>query len=334
MLLLCLSYLKVSSTATKSHDLPIAGHRGYKRTLERLRQSAYWVNMAKDVLSYCRSCEKCQQSKLALPQRAPLTNIPIGNPWHMIAVDILEVPISTRNNRYLLVVQDYFTKWVEAIPLPNQTAPLICAELLKLFSTFGQPDILLSDQGHNFESTIFKQTLEAFGVEKVRTTAYHPQGDGMVERFNRTLLQLFRTFVDRPEDWEEHLPLILYAYRTSVHSSTGYSPFTLMYGHQPKSLAFSPPKAFDPASYQAHLQAKLAELQMFVKSNITAAATSQKDAYDTNSTTRDFQVDDPVWLSIPTSRKLYPKWEGGWKIKAIKSPVNMEITDGQGDPRH
>ena len=77
------------------------------------------------------------------------------------------------------------------------------------------------------------------------------------------------------------------------------------------------------------MQAKLAELQMFVKSNITAAATSQKDAYDTNSTTRDFQVDNPVWLSIPTSCKLNPKWEGGWKIKAIKSPVNMEITDGQ-----
>lgn len=99
----------------------------------------------------------------------------------MIAVGILEVPISTKNNCYLLVVQDYFTKWVEAIPLPNQMAPLICAKLLKLFSTFGQPNILLSDQGHNFESTIFKQTLKAFGVTNVCTTAYHPQGDRMVE---------------------------------------------------------------------------------------------------------------------------------------------------------
>ena len=94
----------------------------------------------------------------------------------------------------------------------------------------------------------------------MHTTAYHPQGDGMVERFNRILLQLFRTFVDIPEDWKEHLPLLLYAYRTSVHSSTGFSPFTLMCGRQPKSLSFLPPKAFDPASYQAHLQARFAEL--------------------------------------------------------------------------
>ena len=79
----------------------------------------------------------------------------------------------------------------------------------------------------------------------------------MVERFNRTLLQLFHTFVDRPEDWEELLPLLLYAYQTSVNLSTGYSLFTLVYGHQPKSLAFSPLQAFDPASYQ---QAKLVEL--------------------------------------------------------------------------
>ena len=120
----------------QSHDLPIAGHQGYKRT-ERVRQHAYRINMTKDVLTYCRSCEKCQQAKLALPQHAPLTNIPIETPWHMIAVDILEVPMSTRNNHYLLVVQDYFTKWVEAIPLPNQTASLISAQLIKLFSTFG-----------------------------------------------------------------------------------------------------------------------------------------------------------------------------------------------------
>ena len=99
----------------------------------------------------------------------------------MIAVDILEVPRSLKNNRYLLVVQDYFTKWVEAIPLPDQTANPITRELTKLFSTYGQPEILHSDQGRNFESAILSLTLQAFGVQKSRTTAYHPQGDGMVE---------------------------------------------------------------------------------------------------------------------------------------------------------
>ena len=151
--------------------------------------------MGRDVERYCRDCNKCQQSKLSMPQRAPLTSMPIGRPWQMIAVDILQVPHSRNNNRYLLVVQDYFTKWVEAIPLLDQTAIRITGELTKLHS----------DQGRNFESDILSQTLQAFGVQKSRTTAYHPQGDGMVERFNRSLLQLLRTYVETQDDWERYL---------------------------------------------------------------------------------------------------------------------------------
>ena len=108
------------------------------------------------------------------------------------------------------MVQDYFTKWADATPLPDQTAARILAELVKLFSVFGHPDILHSDQGRNFESAILTQTLEAFGVTKSRTTAYHPQGDGIVECFNRSLLQLLRAYVDNQDGWERYLPLVLY----------------------------------------------------------------------------------------------------------------------------
>ena len=148
----------------------------------------------------------------------------------MIAVDILEVPVYRNNNRYLLVIQDYFTKWAEAIPLPNQTAVVITTELVKLFSTLGIPEILHSDQGRSFESTLLKQTLDAFGINKTRTTAYHPQEDGMVEQFNHSLLQLLRTYVDEETDWERFLPLVLHAYHASAHSSTRVSPFMLMFG--------------------------------------------------------------------------------------------------------
>jgi len=169
----------------------------------------------------------------------------------MIAVDVLEVPISYQNNCYLLVIQDYFTKWVEAIPMPNQTAVLITNELVKLFSMLGLPQIVHSDQGCNFESTVLKETLEAFGISKTRTTAYHPQGDGLVEHFNRSLLQLLRSFVQSEPDWERYLPLVLYAYRTARHTSTGVSPFQLMFGRQPK-LPENTVGVFDTHSYQAH----------------------------------------------------------------------------------
>ena len=133
--------------------------------------------MASDVEKYCRECLDCQQMKQPLPSRAPMTSIPVGRPWEMIAVDVLQVPLSYQHNKYLLVVQDYFTKWAEAIPMR-------CAyyrELIKIFAVLGIPKILHSDQGQNFESTILRQMLNAFGIVKSHTTAYHPQGDGMVE---------------------------------------------------------------------------------------------------------------------------------------------------------
>ena len=118
-------------------------------------------------------------------QMSNLVSISVDRP----AVDILEVPVSTNNNRYLLVIKDYFTKWADARPIP---AVRITKELIDLFAGYGIPEIIHSDQGRNFESTIYHHadTLAAFGVKKLRTTTYHPQGDGMVECLNRTLLQL------------------------------------------------------------------------------------------------------------------------------------------------
>ena len=169
--------------------------------------------MAKDVdLHYCE-CLECQKSKIPLPSKAPMVNMPFGQPWQIIAVDVLKVPPSTRNNRYLLVIQDYFTKWATAIPMADQTATRIKTELTKLFSVMGLPQVVHSDQGANFKSTILKQTLQAYGIKKSRTTAYHPQGDGMAERFNRSLLQLLRSYAQQEADWELHLPLALFAYR-------------------------------------------------------------------------------------------------------------------------
>lgn len=314
---------------SRNHNLPTAGHQGPDKTLQRLRHEAYWVGMAQDVESHCRQCTRCQQSKLPTPRKAPLRNIPIGRPWEMIAVDILEVPISTQNNRYLLVVQDYFTKWAEAVPLPDQTAGRISRELIKLFSIYGHPRILHSDQGRNFESTIMAQTLEAFGTTKSRTTAYHPQGDGMVERFNRSLLQLLRVYVNKKYEWEQYLPLVLYAYRTATHSSTGCSPFMLMFGRQPNMPTVVSQNSFDSLSYPDHIRATFAELQDLVETNLAAAADHQKLAYDQQTTPRTFSQGEPVWLSVPTAGKLDPRWEGQWMIKSIKSPVNIEITDGQ-----
>ena len=305
------------------HNSPAAGHQGPAKTLQRLRREGYWVNMAKDVDTHCRECVKCQQSKLLLPSRAPMVDMPIDRPWQMIAVDVLKVPTSTSNNKYLLVIQDYFTKWADAIPMPDQKAARIARELTKVFSVMGLPQVIHSDQGTNFESTILSKLFK----HMVLTTAYHPQGDGMAERFNRSLLQLLQTYTQKEADWELHLPLALFAYRTAVHLSTSISPFEMMFGRVP-SQHTSSELSFDPGSYQAQLQAKLAALQDFVEAHIIERAAAQKVMYDDHCKQRSFEVGEPVWFSQPTSGKLDPKWDGSYTVKSVYSPVTVQITNG------
>ena len=142
----------------------------------------------------------------------------------------------------------------------------------------------------------------------------------MVERFNRSLLQMLRTYVER--EWA------LFAYRSAVHSSTGVSPFVMMFGRQPKLPSFTSSLAFDSTTYKKHLCAKFAQLQDFVHANLVDAGLHQKTGYDSHSLSQHFDVGDTIWLSIPTAGKLDPHWEGKRRIQSIKSFVNVEITDG------
>ena len=309
----------------RCHDVPSAGHQGIAKTLRRVQQEAYWVGMAKDVQLYCTNCTVCQKTRPPLPPQVPLVNTPIGKPWQMLAIDILVVPVSPNNNRYLLVIIDYFTKWAEAVPLPDQNAKSITKAVIKLCSSFGIPDVIHSDQG----SLLFREMLTAFGIVKSRTTAYHPQGDGIVERFNRLLLQLLRCYTQQENDWEQYLPLVLYAYCTAPHSATGISPFKLMFGRTPQSSQVQSLTSFDPSSYSAQLLSKLRELQELVLTNTKTAAQVQKFYYDKVSINRSFTPQELVWLSIPIAGKLQPRWEGKWKVVEMKGPVTVQITDGR-----
>ena len=151
----------------------------------------------------------------------------------------------------------------------------------------------------------------------------------MVERFNRTLIQLLRTYIESQEEWEKYLPYVLYAYRTSQHTSTKASPYLLLYGRHPPSQQLQDQLAYDSLSYPAHIQSKLAELHDFVHANLTQAASSQKTYYDHHASAPSFNTGDSVWLAVPTAGKLDPRWEGEWVVKTIKSPVNVGITDGK-----
>ena len=139
---------------------------------------------------------------------------------------------------------------------------------------------------------------------------------------------MLRSYVETKEEWEKYLPLVLYAYHTAVHSSIGFTPFELMYGRPSQQAPFDQLHSFDADSYQHHLQAKLAEMRGFVEINLAGSASRQSNNYNKHSQTRQFKVGDHIWLSIPTAKKLDPKWDGRWTITAVKGPLNMQISDG------
>ena len=122
-----------------------------------------------------------------------------------------------------------------------------------MFAKYGLPTILHSDQLHNFESSILHQTLETFGIKKSRTTVCHPEGGGMVDRFKHTLLQLLHTYAEKQEEWENYLPFVLFAYCAAVHSSTGVSPFKLMFGHPSMQNPLPSATAYYVVSYHSQL---------------------------------------------------------------------------------
>jgi len=163
---------------------------------------------------------------------APLQTIKAGFPMQIVAVDILgPLPKSVAKNSYVLVASDYFTKWMEAYAIPNQVAFTVARKLTdEMFRRLSPPDQLHSDQGKQFEAEVLREICRILEIKKTRTTPYHSQ---CVERLNRTLLSMLATTTrDHPFDWEDQIRKVCMAYNTSIHSSTGYTPFYLMFGRQ------------------------------------------------------------------------------------------------------
>jgi len=160
---------------------------------------------------------------------------PVGEPWIHVSVDITGPhPRSSRSNQYILTLVEVFSKWAEAIPLRNHTAPTVARSLVThVFSKFGAPLQLLTDGGSEFELELFRELMRWMEIDKLRTTAYRPSCNGVVERFHRTLnLTLGKVVSESQRDCDERLPLVLAAYRATPHEATGMSLNKLFLGHE------------------------------------------------------------------------------------------------------
>ncbi|MGH0129364.1 UNVERIFIED_CONTAM: hypothetical protein FKN15_043515 [Acipenser sinensis] len=306
------------------HGTPGTGHFGVTKTLRRLRQSFYWGQCRRDVEDHCRRCDTCTARK-GPPGRshAPLQQYQVGGPMERVAVDVLgPFPRSEKGNRFVLVALDYFTKWPEAYALPDQEAETVAEALLEgFFSRFGIPQELHSDQGRNFESRVFAEMCRRMGIQKTRTTPLHPQSDGLVERFNRTLaVQLAVTTASHQKDWDTQLPLVLLACRSAVQDSTACTPALLMLGRElrtPAEMIFGRPSdtpSVPPGpEYARRLQDRLEVAHHFAREQLQAAGVRQKRNYDLRARGRHFIAGELVWIFSPKRKRgRCPKLDSHW----------------------
>ena len=194
--------------------------------------------MATIINDWCRACDKCRRFKTPMQQsNTPLQPMPsTATPFQRMAIDFMILPTTSRGYSKLLVCVDYATRFAVAVPTKDETVETTARVIYnEIISKFGPPQTLLSDRGANFRSELMTELCKLVNTKQVFTTPYHPQCDGLVERLNATLQKSLAMYGERFEnDWDLHINAVVHAYNCAKQTSTGYAPYYLMYGREPK----------------------------------------------------------------------------------------------------
>ena len=218
-----------------AHESPLGGHLGINKTYSKITKHFYWPQIRHCVAEFCKTCHTCQM--VGKPNQkipvAPLKPIPaFEEPFSKVIIDCVGPLSKTKSrNQYLLTIMCASTRFPEAIPLTNITAPKISKALVNFFTLVDLPKEIQSDQGSNFMSGLLQQVVFQLGAKQIKSSVYHPESQGALERFHSTLKNMIRTYcLDNEKDWDEGISL-LFAVRESVQESLGFSPFELVFGH-------------------------------------------------------------------------------------------------------
>ena len=318
----------------ENHGGPMAGHFSGNRLYSTLARRWWWEGMYSDALAHRRSCPQCAiVSGTGRVDRPPLHPIPVQRAFQIVGVDVMDLPRTENGNKHVIVFQDFLTKWPMVFPIPDQkairVAHLIAEEIIPMF---GVPEALLSDRGTNLLSHLVQELCQMLGIKKLNTTAYHPQCDGMIERFNRTLKTMIRKHVDKfGSQWDRYLPGLLWAYRNTPHEATGEKPSFLLFGldcRSPTEAALLPPtpiEAVDVSDYRQELMLSLSAAREQATKCIQKAQKRYKAQYDKKATEVTYQLGDWVLIRFPQEesgalRKLSRPWHGPYRIIACREP--------------
>lgn len=338
---LCLAKQDINDVIKMLHDQN--GHLGQQRTIELARERFYWPSLRQDIKKWVNNCFECATKKDFLPTSAPAPMLSVEidklQPFEKIGLDILgPLPETGSGNKYIVVLQDYMTKWVEATAMPACDAKDISSWLSdEIFSRFGIPASIVSDHGSQFDSKVYKDFCDRLGIIQNFATPYHHQSNGLVERMNRSLENMLRMYVDKDQtDWDLYLSPCLFAYRTSIHSVTKKSPFEAMFIR----TARMPVDSLYPTSHASggDLVNKMKIIRGLVRENLSKATVRRKTDYDMDHKVKEtnLQVGDHVLWRKPIQKKgLNPKlsarWIGPYLIRTRLNDVNFEIEGSDGN---
>ncbi|XP_077993259.1 uncharacterized protein LOC144447231 [Glandiceps talaboti] len=321
-----------------AHDSLMSGHLGVNKTYNKILNHFYWPKLRQDVAKYCRSCHACQvvgKPNQKIPV-APLKPIPaFSEAFSRVLIDCVgPLPKTKSGNEYLLTIMCASTRFPEAIPLRSINAQRIVKALTKFFTLVGLPKSVQSDQGSNFMSNLFQQVLHQLGIEQYKSSAYHPESQGALERFHQTLKNMIRTYCfENEKDWDEGVHLVLFAARETVQESLGFSPFELVFGHsvrgplkllQEKWLCEE--SEINLLDYVSGFKERLTRACDVARENLKGSQMKMKKWYDKDARNRVFKPGHRVLVLFPIpGHPLQARYYGPYEIKSKINDVNYIV---------
>jgi len=330
-----------SEILTACHDDPLSGgHLGIAKTIGKIKARYFWENMNREIEQYVKSCVHCQHRKKPPTRPSGLLDpIKVGEPFERIGYDLLgPFPKSENGNTYIIVCMEYATKWAEAKAIPNGTAKEVAKFLIEeIVCRHGCPKEILSDRGKCFTSKVITALIEGLGSYPRRTTSYHPQTNGLTEHFNGTLATMLSMYVStNQKDWCVYVPLVCFAYNTSVQETTKETPFYLLYGRRAKlPLDVALNDEYEEEEVRNYLQ-KIKDARELARKNIEKSQVKQKERYDEKHKPVEYKEGSKVLVFSPIrkigrSEKLLHRWQGPYLVEKKVSDVNylLKIKKGK-----
>ncbi|GFV40540.1 transposon Tf2-8 polyprotein [Trichonephila clavipes] len=267
------------------HDAPTAGHLGFAKTYDRIRKRFYWPGMYRNVVRYVMHCRECQRRK-SVPQRPP---------------------DSAHGNKWIIVCTDYSTRYAITKALPTAEVDEIAKFLLEeIVLRHGAPRVIITDRGAVFRSRLVSSLVDLCNIDHRFTTAYHPQTNGLTERFNKTLADMLSMYVDvEQKNWDEILPFVTFAYNTAKQETTGFTPFYLLHGREAETtldtmLPFCP-NDFDDNNI-TKIAARAEESRQLARVHTLRAQDKDRRRYDSKHQMVSYAPGDLVWVYTPVRK--------------------------------